>query len=59
MSITMSMYESATRLKTIISNDKVLLRGSVAFVPQVSWVQNLSIRENITFGKDFDEEWYK
>jgi ATP-binding cassette subfamily C (CFTR/MRP) protein 1 len=32
--------------------------GSMAFVPQDAWIQNATVRENITFGQDFDEEWY-
>ncbi|KIJ38934.1 hypothetical protein M422DRAFT_33000 [Sphaerobolus stellatus SS14] len=31
----------------------------VAYVPQESWVQNATIRENIVFGSSFDEERYK
>jgi ABC-type transport system involved in cytochrome bd biosynthesis fused ATPase/permease subunit len=53
------MIDSAYRMQTVISNDKILIQGTVAYVSQVSWVQNLSIRENITFGKEFNMEWYK
>jgi ATP-binding cassette, subfamily C (CFTR/MRP), member 1 len=29
--------------------------GSVAYVPQVSWIKNATLRENITFGQEDDE----
>ncbi|TRM65976.1 hypothetical protein BD626DRAFT_427540 [Schizophyllum amplum] len=33
--------------------------GGVAYAAQESWVQNETIRDNITFGSPFDEERYK
>ncbi|KAJ4886262.1 EF-hand domain protein [Raphanus sativus] len=33
-------------------------RGSVAYVPQVSWIFNATVRENIIFGSDFEPERY-
>jgi ATP-binding cassette, subfamily C (CFTR/MRP), member 1 len=33
--------------------------GKMAYVPQTPWVQNLTLRDNITFGLPFDEEKYK
>ncbi|THV04763.1 P-loop containing nucleoside triphosphate hydrolase protein [Dendrothele bispora CBS 962.96] len=33
--------------------------GGVAYAAQESWVQNATIKENIVFGSDFDEERYK
>ena len=33
--------------------------GSRAFCPQYAWIQNASVRSNITFGKDFDRNWYE
>lgn len=35
------------------------LHGEIAYVPQQSWIQNLTVRENITFGKPYDENLYK
>lgn len=29
-----------------------------AFCPQYAWIQNASVKQNIVFGKDFDEKWY-
>jgi ABC-type multidrug transport system fused ATPase/permease subunit len=34
------------------------LGGSVSYVPQNPWCQNLTLRENITFGQEWDEEKY-
>ncbi|KFA61277.1 hypothetical protein S40285_05521 [Stachybotrys chlorohalonatus IBT 40285] len=33
--------------------------ASRAFCPQYAWVQNATLRKNITFGKDYDRPWYK
>ncbi|XP_010460830.1 PREDICTED: ABC transporter C family member 11 isoform X1 [Camelina sativa] len=37
----------------------VVIRGSVAYVPQVSWIFNATVRENILFGSDFESERYR
>lgn len=34
------------------------LRGKVAYVPQQSWIQNMTVRDNIIFQKQFDQELY-
>jgi len=33
-------------------------QGSVAYVAQEAWIQNATLRDNILFGKPFDEERY-
>mmetsp|Transcript_12259 Transcript_12259/g.33459 ORF Transcript_12259/g.33459 Transcript_12259/m.33459 type:complete len:1462 (-) Transcript_12259:707-5092(-) len=33
--------------------------GTVSYVPQTPWVQNLSIRDNILFGLPYDEQKYR
>uniref|UniRef100_A0A1I8GNJ2 ABC-type glutathione-S-conjugate transporter n=1 Tax=Macrostomum lignano TaxID=282301 RepID=A0A1I8GNJ2_9PLAT len=33
-------------------------QGSVAYVPQEAWIQNLTVRDNILFGRDFDQARY-
>ena len=35
------------------------IQGSVAYVPQQSWIQNGTIKENILFGSEFDEKKYQ
>uniref|UniRef100_M4EUA3 ABC-type xenobiotic transporter n=1 Tax=Brassica campestris TaxID=3711 RepID=M4EUA3_BRACM len=42
-----------------ISDAIVTLRGSVAYVPQVSWIFNATVRDNILFGAPFDKEKYE
>ena len=37
---------------------KLNIDGSTAFVPQSAWLQNASLRYNITFGKDYKESIY-
>ena len=37
---------------------KVYVNGSVAYVPQQAWIQNKTLRENITFVTDFDTKRY-
>ena len=34
-------------------------KGVVAYAPQIPWIQNLTIRDNITFGLPYDEIKYK
>ena len=51
-------------LHAILSNMKLqtgslTVGGNIAYVPQMPWVQNLSLRENILFGLPFDEAKYK
>jgi ATP-binding cassette subfamily C (CFTR/MRP) protein 1 len=39
-------------------NGKINVNGSISYVSQQAWTQNASIRENILFGKDYDESLY-
>ncbi|KAL6214048.1 hypothetical protein ACLB2K_013486 [Fragaria x ananassa] len=41
-----------------IADAGVVIRGTVAYVPQVSWIFNATVRENILFGSEFEAEWY-
>jgi hypothetical protein len=41
-----------------VSGDKVKVYGSTGYVPQQAWLLNMSIRENILFGKEYDAEAY-
>jgi ABC-type transport system involved in cytochrome bd biosynthesis fused ATPase/permease subunit len=36
----------------------IRVAGSVAYVEQQPWIQNMTIRENILFGSEYDEERY-
>ncbi|CAH1245355.1 ABCC5, partial [Branchiostoma lanceolatum] len=35
------------------------LTGSIAYVAQQAWIMNASVRDNIMFGEDFDEQRYE
>ena len=35
------------------------LQGSIAYVPQEAWIQNLTLRDNILFGKTMDNVKYQ
>lgn len=34
-------------------------QGSVAYVPQQAWIQNATLRENIVFGQQTKESYYR
>lgn len=34
------------------------LVGSISFVSQTAWIQNKSLRDNIIFGEQFDQQRY-
>ncbi|KAG1747124.1 ABC transporter [Suillus paluster] len=40
------------------SSGKVKFGGSVGYCAQVAWIQNTTIRDNICFGRPFDEQRY-
>ncbi|KDP34963.1 hypothetical protein JCGZ_09251 [Jatropha curcas] len=42
-----------------ISDSSAVIRGSVAYVPQVSWIFNATVRDNILFGSAFDSARYQ
>ncbi|XP_054779362.1 ABC transporter C family member 2-like isoform X2 [Prosopis cineraria] len=37
----------------------VVIRGTVAYVPQISWIFNATVRDNILFGSPFDPVRYE
>uniref|UniRef100_A0A8U7P8L9 Multidrug resistance-associated protein 1 n=1 Tax=Corvus moneduloides TaxID=1196302 RepID=A0A8U7P8L9_CORMO len=37
----------------------VVVKGSVAYVPQQAWVQNATLEDNIVFGREMSESRYK
>ena len=37
---------------------QVKLIDSIAYVPQQAWIQNATVRDNITFGKDYSQQRY-
>ncbi|MQL75608.1 hypothetical protein Taro_007976 [Colocasia esculenta] len=41
------------------TNTNVVIRGTVAYVPQVSWIFNATVRDNIVFGSAFNQSQYE
>uniref|UniRef100_A0A3Q1GA62 Multidrug resistance-associated protein 1 n=1 Tax=Acanthochromis polyacanthus TaxID=80966 RepID=A0A3Q1GA62_9TELE len=37
----------------------VAVKGSVAYIPQQAWIQNSSLKDNILFGQQRREAWYR
>lgn len=40
------------------TDGRAIFGASRAFCPQYAWIQNTSLQNNITFGKEFDQAWY-
>ncbi|CAG7833092.1 unnamed protein product [Allacma fusca] len=40
------------------SSGKVNTRGTIAYVPQQAWIQNVTLRDNILFGRPFEPAKY-
>jgi ABC-type Mn2+/Zn2+ transport system ATPase subunit len=36
----------------------VSIRGSIAYVPQTAWIMNATLRDNILFGRRYEEKFY-
>jgi ABC-type multidrug transport system fused ATPase/permease subunit len=41
-----------------VTEGKVRMGTSRSFCPQYAWIQNASVRNNVLFGKEYDEAWY-
>lgn len=60
-----SVGSGKTSLLAGLAGDMRRISGTVkmgdvrAFCPQYAWIQNASVRDNILFGKDYDEDWYQ
>ncbi|XP_047948390.1 ABC transporter C family member 2-like [Salvia hispanica] len=42
-----------------VADANVVIRGNVAYVPQVSWIFNATVRNNILFGSPFERARYE
>lgn len=40
-------------------NGSINLNGSVAYAPQLAFIQNATLKDNILFGRECDQEFYK
>ncbi|KAJ3135967.1 hypothetical protein HK100_002155 [Physocladia obscura] len=47
------------QLKPSSNDARVVFSGSVGYAPQQPWIMNDSLKENILFGKQFDENKYR
>jgi ATP-binding cassette, subfamily C (CFTR/MRP), member 1 len=45
--------------ETFLKKGNISLSGSVAYAAQSPWILNATVRENILFGKEMDEERYR
>ena len=43
-------FEFAGEMKKL--NGRIARQGSIAYVAQQAWIQNLSLRDNVLFGQD-------
>lgn len=41
-----------------ILSGNITIRGTVAYCTQDPWLQNLTFKENVLFGQNYDEMWY-
>ncbi|KAI5461280.1 P-loop containing nucleoside triphosphate hydrolase protein [Mariannaea sp. PMI_226] len=41
------------------TDGEVVFGASRAFCPQYAWIQNTTLQNNITFGKDMNKRWYR
>ncbi|XP_029130585.1 ABC transporter C family member 2 isoform X2 [Cajanus cajan] len=46
-------------LPPMAADTSVVMRGTVAYVPQVSWIFNATVRDNVLFGSVFDPTRYQ
>ena len=41
-----------------LNDGKININGSIAYVPQQAWIQNATIRDNILFGREYNQKFY-
>ncbi|KAL4497792.1 hypothetical protein ABPG72_000547 [Tetrahymena utriculariae] len=58
-SIIYSNSQQADALKMTNFENKIVVNGSIAYVSQNHWLQTKTIKDNILFGKSYDEELYQ
>lgn len=42
-----------------LNEGKININGSTAYVPQQAWIQNATVKDNILFGVECDEQFYE
>jgi ATP-binding cassette, subfamily C (CFTR/MRP), member 1 len=59
-----SVGSGKSSLLCALAGDMRKTRGNItfgssrAFCPQYAWIQNTTVKQNVVFGRHFDEEWY-
>ncbi|EGC35107.1 hypothetical protein DICPUDRAFT_47873 [Dictyostelium purpureum] len=53
-----SLLQATLGEMDVIDGD-VSIKGSIAYVPQQAWIINATLKDNILFGKPYDEEKYR
>jgi ABC-type multidrug transport system fused ATPase/permease subunit len=41
-----------------LNDGRINVNGTTAYVPQQAWIQNATVRDNILFGREYDEKLY-
>lgn len=41
------------------SSEKIIINGQISYVPQIPWINNDTLKNNILFNKEFNENLYK
>ena len=58
-----SLLQAILNNMIILNNEKekkqMQIKGSVSYVPQISWIENATLRSNIIFNGEFNEEKYQ
>lgn len=64
MAVIGTVGSGKTSLLAALAGDMRKTAGSItlgagrAFCPQYAWIQNATVKENIVFGRPFNQEWY-
>jgi ATP-binding cassette, subfamily C (CFTR/MRP), member 1 len=46
-------------LVRLLTGSQIVFGGDVAYVPQTPWIMNATLRDNILFGRESDEEKFR
>lgn len=46
-------------IPSVSPRSSIEIHGDIAYVPQEAWIQNATVKDNILFGKRWDERSYR
>lgn len=49
---------SACLGEMVKTSGRINVYGSTAYAPQLAWIQNATLRDNILFGRKYNDEFY-